>query len=628
MYARKEGKMDSNQLFKYVYAKYGLKFEPIIPGSAETYVLMSPVDSGYFAMLSRIKINGEIRAVLDLKCGDFAGTIRDLPGFTDPVRIKDAAWVGSVLGNNDSSVKKALDYAFKLAMNGKQVNVAQDQYFYIPPDDVEEKYKAQPIKPRKNLQEQADPDIPDKIRQMLKLYDYSLLPQKGRANNFYVQARFMADYEDNYAEYFAFKRFYPTYHDMNIGQLRSYFTWRSKLRKGDYQKTSTSYAFVYLYELLNNVGVNPQEGYDKLLDFKHNYVEKYDLTMEPYLNDWLKDYVLYYQLGQDEIDNCFAQEIKEDHDYLILRHPEDYSTEKLAAVFANRSSYWNTSKVIKQNQAKFTELLKCVWQELLDAKKFGIAYYSAFVAKPQVKQQDVFLGSVFYNREKKIPTQMVDAARKYVFMNGTWQIHFDEPVKRQKTNLNTFLHELDRIAREKLKLGRPIKPRFIDQAVLKAIDAGIAVYQEQQEKAKIDQIKIDFSDLDKIRANASVTRDSLLTDEEKELEQEEQKQVEQKKEIEKPAEVKTDNEYGLDKNEMFLLISLLKNQPWQDYVKKNHLMVSILADSINEKLFDEIGDNVIEFDEDNQPQIIEDYKEDLEDMFLKGWKYATKKKST
>ena len=47
-------------------------------------------------------------------------------------------------------------------------------------------------------------------------------------------------------------------------------------------------------------------------------------------------------------------------------------------------------------------------------------------------------------------------------------------------------------------------------------------------------------------------------------------------------------------------------------------MISILADSINEKLFDEIGDNVIEFDEDNQPQIIEDYKEDLEDMFLKG----------
>lgn len=613
--------MDSNQLFKYVYAKYGLKFEPIIPGSTDTYVLMSPLDSGYFAMLSRIKINNAPRAVLDLKCGDFAGTIRDLPGFTDPVRIKDSAWVGAILGaNNDSSIKKALDYAFKLAMNGKQVNVAQDQYFYIPPEDVEEKYKAQPIKPRKNfVKKQAKSNIPDKIHKMLEMYDYSLLPQKGRAKNFYVQARFMADYEDDYSEYFAFKRFYPTYHDMSVGQLRSYFTWRSKLRKGEYQKTSTSYAFIYIYELLNNATVDPEEGYEKLLNFKQNYVEKYDLTIEPYLNDWLKDYVLYYQLGEDAVKQCFESEIKEDHDYLIMRHPEKYSAEELADVFAQKSSYWNTSKVIQNNQAKFAKILKSVWQELLNAKKYGIAYYSAFVARQEVKKQDVFLGSVFYNRKNKLPVQNIDASRKYVFSLGDtayWQIHFDKPVKKQKTNLNTFLHELDRIAREKLKLGRPIKPRFIDQAVLKAIENGIAVYQKEQEKAKINQIKIDFSNLEQIRTNASVTRDSLLTDEEKKLEQEEI-QKETKPET-KPTEVKTNNEYGLDPDEMFLLIALLKNEPWQDYVKKKHLMVSILADSINDKLFDEFCDSVIEFDDQDQPQIIEDYEEDLKDMFLKG----------
>ena len=135
--------MDSNQLFKYVYAKYGLKFEPIVSGSTDTYVLMSPLDSGYFAMLSRI--NGENSskssiAVLDLKCGDFAPTIRDLPGFTDPVRIKGAEWVGVVLTNNrdEQAIKKALDYAFKLAMNGQDTNVAKSQYFYIPGEKTEE----------------------------------------------------------------------------------------------------------------------------------------------------------------------------------------------------------------------------------------------------------------------------------------------------------------------------------------------------------------------------------------------------------------------------------------------------------------------------------------------------------
>lgn len=54
--------------------------------------------------------------------------------------------------------------------------------------------------------------------------------------------------------------------------------------------------------------------------------------------------------------------------------------------------------------------------------------------------------------------------------------------------------------------------------------------------------------MDQIRANASKTRDSLLTDEEKQLEQ-----AEAQEEVEKQADetVKVDNEYGLDENEMF-----------------------------------------------------------------------------
>lgn len=621
--------MDSNQLFKYVYAKYGLKFEPAVPGSTSIYVLMSPIDSGYFAMLSRFKKSrGEqSTAMLEINCGLFAGTIRDLPGFTDPIRMRDADWVGVMLGDscNDDAIKKALDYAFKLSMNNKQTNVSQDQFLYIPESKVEEKYQAQPIKPRPNLiKKNKHSEVPDKIKKMLEMYDYSVLPTKGRGKNFYVQGRFMVDYEDHYSKFFAFKYFYPTYHDMTVGQLRSYFTWRTKLRKGEYHRTSTSYAYVYIYELLNNLGVkDPEEGYDKLLDFKHKYVEKFDLSIAPYLDDWLKEYVLFYNLGPKAIKQNFAKEIQADHDYLVLRHPEQFSIDELAEVFAQKTSYWNSSKAICQNKEKFTQILQCVWRELLNAKKYGIAYYSTFVAKTEIKQRKVFFNAVFYPRDVKVQDQEIDAVRKYTYLPNNyspyWSIHCEEAVERQKTNLNTFLHKLDRVVREKLKLGRPIKPRFIDQAVLKAINQGIVNYQEQEKQAKINEIKIDFSNLDKIRANASATRDNLLTDEEKELEQEEQTPVvKQEPETEDEEESNSENEYGLDKNEMFLLLALLRKKPWQAYIKQHHLMTSILVDSINEKLIDEIGDSVIEFDENDQPRIIEDYQEDLEDMFLKG----------
>lgn len=181
-------------------------------------------------------------------------------------------------------------------MNDQKVNVAQDQYFYIPPEKEEQKYQAQPIKPRdKKIIHKEKSLVPDKIRQMIKLYDYSILPIRGRAKNFFIQGRFMADYEDHYDKFFAFKRFFPSYHDMSVGQLRSYFTWRTKWRRGDYHRTSTSYAYVYVYELLNNIGVNsPEEGYQRLVEFEQNYIEKFDSGMQPYLADWLKDYVLYY----------------------------------------------------------------------------------------------------------------------------------------------------------------------------------------------------------------------------------------------------------------------------------------------------------------------------------------------
>lgn len=608
-------KMDSNQLFKYVYAKYGLKFQPAVPGSTSIYVLMSPVDSGYFAMLSR----SQNQTVLDLKCGSMAALLLDLPGYTEPQKIKASDWVGAILGSaSDDSLKKALDLAFKLAMNGDEVNIAQDQYFYIAPDKVDNRYQAQKIKLRENFRKKHNTDfVPDRIKKMLAIYDYSILPSRGRAKNFYQQAKLMADYDDNYSEFFAFKRFYPTYHDMNTEQLRSYFTWRSKIRQHVFEKTSTPYAFVYIYELLNNIGVaDPQAGYGKLLEFEENYVQKFDLSIDVYLQDWLKDYVLYYGLDEKIIKQRFAAEIKRDHDYEILHHPKNFSAQELAKVFAKKTTYWQTSKIINKNEALFTKLLYCVWQELLDAKKYGIAYYSAFVGKPDIIERPIFAGSVFYSRKRQVADQEIDAVRKYHFYQGKWQIHCDQQVKRQRVNLNNFLHELDRVARKEFKLGRSIKPRFIDQAVLKAIEAGIAKYRIQEKQAQLDKIKIDFADLDQIRANASKTRDSLLTEEEKKLEQAETQPVEAEQTLDEI--VNFDNDYDLNEHEMFFLNALLTQQPWQEYLKQHHLMASILMDSINEKLFNEFGDVVLENDDQDQPQLVADYVDDLREMFLKG----------
>lgn len=621
------GMMNFNDLSKYVYQKYGLKFQPAIPGSSELYVLVSPLDNSYFAMMSRIKKDnagldgvGHI-ATLDLRCGDFSDMIRDLPGFTSAFRLKSKDWVGVWLDKgNEKAIKNALDYAFKLAMNDNNANVADTQYIYVPGEKEEPKYHAQKIRPRSEvIKRNKRKQVPDRIQKMLESYDYSILPSKGRAKNFYHQAQMMVDYSEEYDEPASFKRYYPTYHDMTVPQLRTYFTWRQKVRKDEFEKTSTSYAYVYIYELLNNIGVkNSEDGFKKLNNFKEKYAQKYaqkyDIEMVANLDNWLKDYALYYHLDREKINQVFEKEIAVDKNYHILLHPNDYSNDELIEVFEKLSPYLSTCLSYKKLGNTFNEVFAQIWQRILLLKeKNNISFFNKYIAHRNLLVENLFTGAVFYPQNNQLQSYAIDSERKYLYKNDKWYVNAFYPVKRQRSELNTFMHEVDRLIRIRFQLGRPLKPRKLEKVFLTAIENGIKAYQQKAEEAKRPKIEINFASLGQIRADASITRDSLLTDEEKQLEAEEkiQKSNPHVEKDEKPKET-----YGLNDDELFFLLALLNKKPWQEYVKKHHLMASILADNINDKLFDEIGDAVIEFNDQDQPEIIADYLPDLEDMFL------------
>lgn len=74
---------------------------------------------------------------------------------------------------------------------------------------------------------------------------------------------------------------------------------------------------------------------------------------------------------------------------------------------------------------------------------------------------------------------------------------------------------------------------------------------------------------------------------------------------------------GLTEDEAEFLHLLLSKGSWKEFVRERHLLPSMLADSINEKLMDMIGDVVIEFDGED-PVLVEDYEEELEGLFSGG----------
>lgn len=56
---------------------------------------------------------------------------------------------------------------------------------------------------------------------------------------------------------------------------------------------------------------------------------------------------------------------------------------------------------------------------------------------------------------------------------------------------------------------------------------------------------------------------------------------------------------------------LLRGEPYADLPEREHVMLSILVDGINDKFYDLLGDTGLEFEGD-EPVIIEDYREDIE----------------
>ena len=140
----------------------------------------------------------------------------------------------------------------------------------------------------------------------------------------------------------------------------------------------------------------------------------------------------------------------------------------------------------------------------------------------------------------------------------------------------------------------------------KILRSEIEQFFEEKRRKESMKIEIDISKLSSIRMSADKIREKLIVEEETDMEFEE---VSVQDNVSENA-----IDMILDKDEYGFICALLYDGDHKKAAAESGKMVSILADSINEKLFDDFGDTVIEFSED-KPIIIDDYTEELKNMF-------------
>lgn len=464
--------------------------------------------------------------------------------------------------------------------------------------------------------ETFDFGIPEKIKQMRRMYRYTGDALKDLVENFYRQGSFMADYEDEAPVQGTEKQYFTTYHDLNIPQLRWYFTWRKYVRRGQFRPVGASYAYMYIYELLCGIGtVSAQEVIDKLKDFKNGYFDCgiADMRMKRNLERWMYEYCILHGFPKEETCEFADPEVLErDNALSTLKNPKEHTDEEIFSAII----YFSDKKLLKSpvvNTGRGINLFAGLWKYISDIRDAeGKTCFEIYFGNMVSYTWYPLSNAIYFESAPALDMDYeLDDCRSYHLRNGVWEEERYEKITFNKDIFMELINEADRLFRKELKTGRYINKKDKECSVTPYIEEFLVKEKREKLEAARPKIVIDFSDLDRIRKDAIATRDSLLTEEEMEKENERETRAATKKESEKEfPDYETNGKEEAEDIYLTILRKLLSGEQVEGLIRAQHLMQSIVADTINEKFFDEIGDNIL-FCDGSGILVVEDYREDI-----------------
>lgn len=428
--------------------------------------------------------------------------------------------------------------------------------------------------------------------------------RQSRESIFIKQGKLLAGYEDDYVYNRRVTHYFPTYQSLTNPELRGYFSWRTKLRRGNLQKTSLTYAFLYIYELLNQIGVaDPVDGYRKLTEFRDAYGALDDGIL-PYLNLWLMDYVVYYNLDAGLLAD--DPQVRFNRGIAVLDSIQSRGDEEVIRAVKQLSPKWlERSKFYREYREDCDTVTVRVLRRMS-------AHYNARCKKTMVEQYFgsfsqyrviLFDAAVFHERQVEGSRQYkVDENYIYRCRNGLWSVQKYNCLPHSNGKLGDVLKAIDGVMRECYGYGRPIQYKLDTKWILKIIQEEARNLLAEKKAAEEKKVTIDYSRLARIRSDAAVTRDRLMVEEEAE---------EEAPPAQTPAPAEEPEDTPLTKDEYRLLQSLLYGRDY-GWVRSSGLMLSVLVDGINDKLYDTFSDSVLLGDD--PPELIEDYIADLKEM--------------
>lgn len=534
--------------------------------------------------------------------------------------------------------------------------------------------------------------LPDQYRKMREISRWQEDPKGGagrwlsEAELFYRQGLLMADFEDDCPYNGTFKSYFPTYNAMSDRQLRGYFTWRTQVRRGTVEETSTSFAFLYLYELICGIGVDdPLDGFNKIKAFWDAY-RAFEPGIDRFARVWLQDYAVFHRLDPKLLRD--SKTVMFDNALIELRRaardlapaptppdlaparrktseptlplpPDEAGEERLMTAINALSTYnLNNSRLDRSHHRDLRHVACAVYVRMAryydTHRKTGIV--ASLFGEETAMPYAMFASAVFFAPERHEDCEYrLDPIHIYRCQNGFWECMRIHGSRQKSSKLGGMMRACDQRLRLALDPTHPLKEEKVPKYLAKIIDDEIVAWLSWDAAHQPVKIDIDLSQLGHIRSAAAQTREALLIDEEREddvpMEAEatliEQPNTESAPSMTAgPGEMATrqdePDEPAVSTEEFGVVAPLLVSMPapvtpasaeaanklapaadafLRALLERNTAQATLavaqsgksedmLVDSINEALFDLVGDTVIEFGSAG-PQIIEDYEADV-----------------
>lgn len=534
--------------------------------------------------------------------------------------------------------------------------------------------------------------LPDQYRKMREISRWQEDPKGGarrwlsEAELFYRQGLLMADFEDDCPYNGTFKSYFPTYNAMSDRQLRGYFTWRTQVRRGTVKETSTSFAFLYLYELICGIGVDdPLDGFNKIKAFWDAY-RAFEPGIDRFARVWLQDYAVFHRLDPKLLRD--SKTVMFDNALIELRRaardlapaptppdlaparrktseptlplpPDEAGEERLMTAINALSTYnLNNSRLDRSHHRDLRHVACAVYVRMAryydTHRKTGIV--ASLFGEETAMPYTMFASAVFFAPERHEDCEYrLDPIHIYRCQNGFWECMRIHGSRQKSSKLGEMMRACDQRLRLALDPTHPLKEEKVPKYLAKIIDDEIVAWLSWDAAHQPVKIDIDLSQLGHIRSAAAQTREALLIDEEREddvpMEAEatliEQPNTESAPGMTAgPGEMATrqdePDEPTVSTEEFGVVAPLLVSVPapvtpasaeaanklapaadafLRALLERNTAQATLavaqsgksedmLVDSINEALFDLVGDTVIEFGSAG-PQIIEDYEADV-----------------